>query len=83
MSLNTAHANGGVLIHAGEWLGFSILLYSDNVSMEFHGQDNPEFKGSKTGRLYLTTHRMIFNAKDSREKMQSFSFPFITLKDVR
>nr|CAD7257282.1 unnamed protein product [Timema shepardi] len=78
MSLNTAHANGGVLIHAGE----CILLYSDNVSMEFHGQDNPEFKGSKNGRLYLTTHRMIFNAKDSREKMQSFSFPFITLKDV-
>jgi hypothetical protein len=50
--------------------------------MEFHGQDQPEFKGSKHGRLYLTTHRMIFNAKESRDKMQSFSFPFVTLKDV-
>ncbi|KAJ8687896.1 hypothetical protein QAD02_023691 [Eretmocerus hayati] len=78
MSLNTAHANGGVLIHAGE----CILLFSDNVTMEFHGQEQPEFLGTKKGRLYLTTHRMIFNAKDQREKMQSFSFPFITLGEV-
>ncbi|CAK9827741.1 WW domain-binding protein 2 [Anthophora retusa] len=78
MSLNTAHANGGVLIHAGE----RILLFCDNVTMEFHGQDQPEFAGSKRGRLYLTTHRMIFNAKDKKEKMQSFSFPFVTLSQV-
>jgi hypothetical protein len=50
--------------------------------MEFHGQDQPEFKGSKHGRLYLTTHRMIFNSKESRDKMQSFSLPFVTLSDV-
>ncbi|KZC13474.1 PREDICTED: WW domain-binding protein 2 [Dufourea novaeangliae] len=78
MSLNTAHANGGVLIHAGE----CILLFCDNVTMEFHGQEQPVFLGSKRGRLYLTTHRMIFNAKDQKEKMQSFSFPFVTLSDV-
>ena len=41
MSLNTAHANGGVLIHAGE----SILLFCDNVEIEFSGQDAKEFKG--------------------------------------
>ena len=34
MALNTAHANGGVLIHAGE----CILLFCDNVQMEFAGQ---------------------------------------------
>lgn len=50
--------------------------------MEFHGQEQPEFLGTKKGRLYLTTHRMIFNAKDQREKMQSFSFPFVTLREV-
>ncbi|KOC60056.1 WW domain-binding protein 2 [Habropoda laboriosa] len=50
--------------------------------MEFHGQDQPEFAGTKRGRLYLTTHRMIFNAKDATEKMQSFSFPFVTLGQV-
>jgi len=79
MALNTAHANGGVLIHAGE----SILLFCDNVTMEFSGQDGPEFKGEKKGRLYLTTHRMIFNNKDhNNDPMKSFSFPFVTLKDV-
>ena len=36
MALNTAHANGGVLIHAGE----CILLFCDNVQMEFAGQVN-------------------------------------------
>lgn len=50
--------------------------------MEFHGQEQPEFLGSKQGRLYLTTHRMIFNAKNQKEKMLSFSFPFITLSGV-
>jgi len=78
MALNSAHANGGVLIHAGE----SILLFCDNVIMEFSGQDGPEFKGEKKGRLYLTTHRMIFNNKDQNDHMKSFSFPFVTLKDV-
>jgi len=78
MSLNTAHANGGVLIHAGE----SILLFCDNVEIEFSGQDAKEFKGTKSGRLYLTTHRMIFNNKKQNDAMQSFSFPFVSLKDV-
>ena len=78
MALNTAHANGGVLIHAGE----CILLFSDNVQMEFAGQDGSEFKGEKKGRLYLTTHRMIFNTKKQDDPMKSFSFPFVALKDV-
>jgi len=78
MALNTAHANGGVLIHAGE----SILLFCDNVNMEFAGQDGAEFHGSKHGRLYLTTHRMIFNNKKQEDPMKSFSFPFVALKDV-
>jgi hypothetical protein len=78
MSLNTGHANGGVLIHAGE----AILLFCDNVHMEFSGQDGPAFKGTKHGRLYLTTHRMIFNNKKTDDPMVSFSFPFVTLKDV-
>ena len=45
MALNTSHANGGVLIHAGE----SILLFCDNVEMEFSGQDAKEFKGNIYG----------------------------------
>lgn len=78
MSLNTAHANGGVLIHAGE----SIILFSENVEIEFRGKDEQYFKGKKTGKLYLTTHRIIFNNKHQNDPMVSFSFPFVTLSQV-
>uniref|UniRef100_A0A1A9WSP7 GRAM domain-containing protein n=1 Tax=Glossina brevipalpis TaxID=37001 RepID=A0A1A9WSP7_9MUSC len=78
MSINTAHASNGVLIHVGEY----ILLHSDNVCMDFSGQDNPVFKGSKQGRIYLTSHRMIFNNKKVGDLLQSFSAPFIAMKDV-
>lgn len=50
--------------------------------MEFSGQDDPVFKGTKNGSIYLTTHRMIFNAKKLEDAMKSFSFPFICLTDV-
>ncbi|CAG9087657.1 hypothetical protein JYU34_021336 [Plutella xylostella] len=78
MSLNTAHADHGVLIHAGE----CIILFSDNVSVEFYGNEKPEFKNAKNGRMYLTTHRMIFNSKSNSDPLRSFSFPFISLEDV-
>ncbi|XP_068618356.1 postacrosomal sheath WW domain-binding protein [Battus philenor] len=78
MSLNTAHADHGVLIHAGE----CIILFSDNVTVEFYGNETAEFKGTKNGRMYLTTHRMIFNSKNNSDPMRSFSFPFIALQDV-
>ncbi|XP_063535572.1 WW domain-binding protein 2 [Cydia strobilella] len=78
MSLNTAHADHGVLIHAGE----AIILFSDNVMVDFYGNDTPEFKGSKNGRMYLTTHRMIYNSKNVTDSLRSFSFPFIALQDV-
>ncbi|XP_075978951.1 WW domain binding protein 2 isoform X2 [Anticarsia gemmatalis] len=78
MSLNTAHADHGVLIHAGE----CIILFSDNVTVEFYGNDTTEFKGVKQGRMYLTTHRMIFNSKNNAEPLRSFSFPFIAMEDV-
>ncbi|KAG5894108.1 hypothetical protein JTB14_004047 [Gonioctena quinquepunctata] len=78
MSLNTAHLNGGVLIHNGE----QILLFSDNVSIEWSGNQASAFHGTKKGCIYLTTHRVIFNSKSSSDEMQSFSFPFITLSEV-
>ncbi|CAH4028799.1 unnamed protein product [Pieris brassicae] len=78
MSLNTAHADHGVLIHAGE----CIILFSDNVTLEFYGNDTPQFKGPKNGRMYLTTHRMIYNSKNNTDTVRSFSFPFVALQDV-
>lgn len=59
-----------------------ILLFSENVTIEFSGQDGPAFKGTKQGSVYLTTHRMIFNAKRFEDMMKSFSFPFICLNEV-
>ncbi|KAL0822687.1 hypothetical protein ABMA28_004708 [Loxostege sticticalis] len=78
MSLNTAHADHGVLIHAGE----SIILYSDKVTVEFYGNDTPDLKGTKNGRMYLTTHRMIYNSAANSDPVRSFSFPFIAIQDV-
>lgn len=50
--------------------------------VEFHGQDAALFKGSKQGRIYLTTHRVIFNSKNVKDPMQSFSSPFVCMSDV-
>jgi len=80
MSLNTAHANGGVLIYFNE----RILLFCDGVEMGFEmpGKSMPHFKGQKKGRIYLTTHRVIFNNKDNKDILQSFSIPFYCMKEV-
>lgn len=50
--------------------------------MDFAGQDGAVFKGTKQGRVYLTTHRVIFNNKNSKDALQSFSAPFISMSDV-
>jgi hypothetical protein len=50
--------------------------------MEFGGQDASLFKGTKQGRIYLTTHRVIFNTKNPKDQLQSFSSPFISMNDV-
>ncbi|XP_064616994.1 WW domain-binding protein 2-like [Liolophura sinensis] len=78
MSLNTAHAHGGVLIYAGE----SILVHSDGVDLDFEGVDIAHFKGTKKGRIYLTTHRVVFTNKNGKDMLQSFSMPFLMLREV-
>ncbi|XP_076450371.1 WW domain-binding protein 2-like [Babylonia areolata] len=79
MALNTCHAQGGVLIFAVE----RILIYYNGIEMQFEGPSNmPHFKGKKKGRVYLTTHRVIFNSSDAKDIMQSFSFPFLQMRGV-
>ena len=53
-------------------------MFCDNVTMAFSGPRNvAAFNGgNKHGRLYLTTHRMIFNNKKT-DALMSFSFPFV------
>ncbi|XP_075559243.1 uncharacterized protein LOC142590710 isoform X2 [Dermacentor variabilis] len=78
MSLNTAHAPGGVLIFKGEF----ILLYCDGVELTFEGPDAHQFHGTRKGRIYLTTHRMVFTSSNSKDFLQSFSFPFFTMSNL-
>lgn len=79
MSLNTSHANGGVLIYSSE----RILIYYDGVEMAFDMPGSlPVFKGNKKGRIYLTTHRVIFNNKDLKDRLQSFSMPFFVMREL-
>uniref|UniRef100_A0A646QII0 WW domain-binding protein 2 n=1 Tax=Hemiscolopendra marginata TaxID=943146 RepID=A0A646QII0_9MYRI len=78
MSLNTAHANYGVLIHCGEY----IMIYADSVELKFDNCNDGRLKGTKKGRLYLTSHRMIFTSTDKCDPLQSFSFPFFLMTNV-
>ncbi|XP_035228905.1 WW domain-binding protein 2-like isoform X2 [Stegodyphus dumicola] len=78
MSMNTAHANGGVLIYNGE----IILLYCDGVELIIEGNGTKDFGGTKKGRIYLTTHRMIFMNKSEKDPLQSFSFPFFSMSGL-
>ena len=50
--------------------------------MSFSGLRQSEFDGDKNGRLYLTTHRMVFNNKKTNDAMKSFSFPFVAIRQV-
>ncbi|KAH7946644.1 WW domain-binding protein 2 [Rhipicephalus sanguineus] len=78
MSLNTSHAPGGVLVFAGEL----ILIYSDDVEVTFEGTAAKKFQGAKKGRIYLTTHRVVFINKNSKDFLQSFSFPFVNMSNL-
>jgi len=77
MSLNTAHTDGGIVIHAGEM----ILLHAAATQLSFSGADELKY-ANITGNSYLTTHRLIFMTKGSKSNLKSFSFPFCVLSEV-
>jgi len=77
MSLNSTHVGDGVLLYQGEF----IILYCDGVTLTFENSE-PMMKGSTKGRIYLTTHRMIFRSNEQGKGLLSFSFPFYTLFDL-
>lgn len=78
MSLNTAHANNGVLIYSGEL----IILYCDAVQMSLGKAAGDKVSGSKKGRIYLTSHRIIFINSATKEDLKSFASPFFALSHV-
>lgn len=74
-SLNNAHQeNGGVLLYSGEL----ILLYCDSVHCEIKS------RGHAKGRIYLTTHRVIFTSTPLKQNanLKSFSAPFFSMFDL-
>lgn len=80
MALNSSHhADGGVVVFMGE----NILCYHDGVELEFDKTDNHEMKkGTKKGRAYLTTHRVIFVTKSTSDPLRSFAMGFLSMKGV-
>jgi len=78
MSVNTAHANSGVLIYSGE----VILLYCNDVTMGVGKDLGHDLAGNKKGRVYLTSHRFIFTASDPSDPLKSFAAPFFSLSKV-
>ncbi|XP_067141488.1 WW domain-binding protein 2-like isoform X1 [Centruroides vittatus] len=76
MALNVAHPPEGIFIYNGEY----ILLFCDGVELQFHGEALKQFKGPVKGKLYLTTHRMIFKNDKLQHNLQSFDFPFLSIK---
>ncbi|UYV79605.1 WBP2 [Cordylochernes scorpioides] len=59
-----------------------ILLFCDGVELSFDGHDAKQYQGTKKGKIYLTTHRMIFINHQLRDPLQSFSTPFMNITSV-
>jgi len=79
MALNSSHHDSGGLV---VFLGENILCYHDGVEMEFSKTNNEIMsKGTKKGRAYLTTHRVIFVSKGN-DAMKSFAMGFLSMKNV-
>ncbi|KAA0188717.1 WW domain-binding protein 2 [Fasciolopsis buskii] len=76
MSLNTSHRVGvdGVLLFYGERL----LIFYDGCELKL----GPPLKGTHTGRVYLTSHRVIFINKNSSSGLLSMSMPFVYMKQI-
>ncbi|KAJ6221618.1 hypothetical protein RDWZM_000163 [Blomia tropicalis] len=73
-TFNSAHhETGGVVLFNGEL----ILLFCDNVHLTLS-----QTSQSETGRLYLTTHRMVFTSKSMKSSLKSFSAPFFSMHDL-
>ncbi|KAK4475091.1 hypothetical protein MN116_000764 [Schistosoma mekongi] len=77
MSMNQSHsANGkGVVLFYGE----RMLIFYDGCDLKLDGQS---LKCSQNGRVYLTSHRVIFISKKQSAGLLSFSMPFVNMKEV-
>jgi len=82
MSINQSHYQGGLLLYQGE----QIVHHSKNVTLSFDSasrQCGEIFRGKHKGKVFVTTHRMIFLTDDARDSMLSFAVAFMYIKDLR
>lgn len=65
---------------------FSIVNHSKNVTFSFDDdaqQTNQIFKKKYCGKVFVTTHRMIFLNNDQRDHLISFAVAFMYMKNLR
>ncbi|CAF0860655.1 unnamed protein product [Rotaria sordida] len=81
MSINQAHFQNGLLLYQGE----QIVNHSKNVTLSFDDasrQYGEVFRGKHKGKIFVTTHRMIFLNDDQRDNLQSFAIAFMYMKNL-
>jgi len=61
-----------------------ILIYYDGVECSFDPSTPVPLltSGHKKGRIYLTSHRVVFVNKNANDLLQSFSMPFMNLRNL-
>lgn len=81
MSINQAHHQNGLLLYQGE----QIVNHSKNVILSFDDtsrQCGEIFRGKHKGKVFVTTHRMIFLSEDQRDNLLSFAVAFMYMKNL-
>jgi len=67
-----------VIIYNGEM----ILLFIKECNLSFTTYTNPDFRGTKKGNLYLTSHRIIFVNREAAN-FHSLSMPFSSMRTIK
>ncbi|KAK2726740.1 hypothetical protein QYM36_007544 [Artemia franciscana] len=60
-----------------------VVLVCDYVCLDIIDISNKQFKGRRTGCLYLTSQRIIFLNSDNKDALKSISIPFVTVDPVQ
>jgi len=64
---------------------FRIVNHSKNVTLTFDDasrQYGEVFRGKHKGKVFVTTHRMIFLSGDQRDNLLSFAVAFMYMKNL-
>ena len=67
-------------------LSFRIVNHSKNVTLTFDDASRrcgEIFRGKHKGKVFVTTHRMIFLSDDQRDNLLSFAVAFMYMKNLQ